>query len=110
MHLQRTIVRRLHWHDDLSRSTGGSPQAMGAIVARQDTSTSERATSLYGSNRVVLTVRMLTVLIAGYVQVAFDPLPASIEHIRGGKLRALGVTTAKRSEALPDIPSVGEHV
>jgi tripartite-type tricarboxylate transporter receptor subunit TctC len=53
---------------------------------------------------------MLTDLIAGHVQIAFDPLPASIEHIRAGKLRALGVTTAKRSEALPDIPSVGEHV
>jgi tripartite-type tricarboxylate transporter receptor subunit TctC len=53
---------------------------------------------------------MLTDLIAGHVQVAFDPLPASIEQIRAGKLRALGVTTAKRSEALPDIPSVGEHV
>jgi tripartite-type tricarboxylate transporter receptor subunit TctC len=53
---------------------------------------------------------MLTDLIAGHVQVAFDPLPASIQHIRAGKLRALGVTTAKRSEALPDIPSVGEHV
>jgi tripartite-type tricarboxylate transporter receptor subunit TctC len=53
---------------------------------------------------------MLTDLIAGHVQVAFDPLPASIEYIRAGKLRALGVTTAKRSEALPDIPSVGEHV
>lgn len=53
---------------------------------------------------------MLTDLLAGHVQVAFDPLPASIAHIRGGKLRALGVTTAKRSDALPDIPSVGEHV
>jgi tripartite-type tricarboxylate transporter receptor subunit TctC len=42
--------------------------------------------------------------------VAFDPLPASIEHIRAGKLRALGVTTAKRSEAVPDIASVGEYV
>jgi tripartite-type tricarboxylate transporter receptor subunit TctC len=53
---------------------------------------------------------MLTDLIAGHVQVAFDPLPASIQHIKAGKLRALGVTTAKRSEALPDIPSVAEHV
>src|SRR5215211_2315610 len=53
---------------------------------------------------------MLTDLIAGHVQVAFDPLPASIEHIRAGKLRALGVTTAKRSEALPDIPSASEYV
>src|SRR5215207_2771274 len=53
---------------------------------------------------------MLTDLIAGQVQVAFDPLPASIEHIRAGKLRALAVTTASRSEALPNIPSANEHV
>jgi tripartite-type tricarboxylate transporter receptor subunit TctC len=53
---------------------------------------------------------MLTDLIAGQVQVAFDPLPASIEHIRAGKLRALAVTTASRSEALPGIPSASESV
>jgi tripartite-type tricarboxylate transporter receptor subunit TctC len=53
---------------------------------------------------------MLTDLIGGQVQVAFDPLPASIEHIRGGKLRALAVTTASRSEALPNIPSASENV
>jgi tripartite-type tricarboxylate transporter receptor subunit TctC len=53
---------------------------------------------------------MLTDLIGGQVQVAFDPLPASIEHIRAGKLRALAVTTASRSEALPNIPSANEHV
>jgi tripartite-type tricarboxylate transporter receptor subunit TctC len=53
---------------------------------------------------------MLTDLIGGQVQVAFDPLPASIEHIRAGKLRALAVTTASRSEALPGIPSASEFV
>ena len=53
---------------------------------------------------------MLTDLIGGQVQVAFDPLPASIAHIRAGKLRALAVTTARRSELLPDIPTVGEFV
>ena len=37
-------------------------------------------------------------------------MPASIEYIRAGKLRALAVTTATRSEALPDIPTVGEFV
>ena len=37
-------------------------------------------------------------------------MPASIEHIRAGKLRALAVTTATRSDALPDIPTVGEFV
>jgi tripartite-type tricarboxylate transporter receptor subunit TctC len=51
---------------------------------------------------------MLTDLIGGQVQVAFDPLPASIEHIRAGKLRVLAVTTASRSEALPGIPSASE--
>jgi tripartite-type tricarboxylate transporter receptor subunit TctC len=53
---------------------------------------------------------MLTDLIGGQVQIAFDPLPASIQHIRAGKLRALAVTTASRSEALPGIPSASEAV
>ena len=50
----------------------------------------------------------ITDLIAGQVQVYFASTPASIESIRAGKLRALAVTTAARSEALPDIPTVGE--
>jgi tripartite-type tricarboxylate transporter receptor subunit TctC len=49
-------------------------------------------------------------LIAGQVQVSFDPLPAAIGHIRTGKLRALAVTTAQRQEALRDLPTVGEFV
>ena len=49
-------------------------------------------------------------LLGGQVQVMFDPIPQSIEYIRAGKLRALAVTTATRSEALPDIPTVGEFV
>ena len=53
---------------------------------------------------------MLTDLIGGQVQIAFDPLPASIEQIRAGKLRALAVTTASRSEALPSIPSASEYI
>ena len=40
----------------------------------------------------------------------FDIMPASIEYIRAGKLRALAVTTATRSEALPDVPTVGDFV
>ena len=52
----------------------------------------------------------LTDLLGGQVQVAFGGLPSSIEHIRTGKLRALAVTTATRSEALPNIPTVGEFV
>jgi tripartite-type tricarboxylate transporter receptor subunit TctC len=52
----------------------------------------------------------LTDLLAGQVQVSFPTMPASIEHIRTGKLRALAVTTAKRSDALPGIPTVGEFL
>ncbi len=49
-------------------------------------------------------------LLPGRVQVMFDNLPSSIEHIRAGRLRALGVTAGKRSEALPDVPTIGETV
>ena len=52
----------------------------------------------------------LTDLISGQVQVMFDNMPSSIEQIRAGKLRALGVTTAKRSPALPDVPTVADTV
>lgn len=52
----------------------------------------------------------LTDLLGGQVQVMFDNLPASIEHIKAGKLRALAVTTDVRSEALPDVPTVGDTV
>ena len=52
----------------------------------------------------------MTDLFGGQVQVMFDPVVSSIAHIRAGKLRALAVTTATRSEALPDIPTVGEFV
>lgn len=52
----------------------------------------------------------LTDLLSGQVQVLFEPLPASIQHIKSGNLRALAVTTSTRSEALPDVPTVGEFV
>jgi tripartite-type tricarboxylate transporter receptor subunit TctC len=52
----------------------------------------------------------LTDLLSGQVQVSFDPLPAAMEFIKSGKLRALAVTTVTRSEALPSIPTVGEFV
>src|SRR4029450_4208337 len=50
----------------------------------------------------------LTDLLGGQVQVMFDNLPSSIEYVRTGKLRALAVTTATRSPALPDIPTLGD--
>ena len=52
----------------------------------------------------------LTDLLAGQVQVYFPTTTAAIEHIRGGRLRALAVTTAMRSNALPDVPTAGDVV
>jgi tripartite-type tricarboxylate transporter receptor subunit TctC len=49
-------------------------------------------------------------VLGGQVQVMLDLMPNSIEHIRAGKLRGLAVTTATRSEELPDIPTVGDFV
>jgi len=52
----------------------------------------------------------LTDLLGGQVQVYFSGVAATLEHIRTGKLRPLAVTTASRSEALPDVPSVADFV
>ena len=52
----------------------------------------------------------LTDLLGGQVQVMFTTMPSTIEYVRAGKLRALAVTTATRSPALPDIPTVGDFV
>ena len=52
----------------------------------------------------------LTDLIAGQVQVMFADTPSSIEHVKAGKLRALAVTTAERSEILPQLPTVSEFL
>lgn len=51
----------------------------------------------------------LTDLLGGQVQLMFDNMPSSIEHVRGGKLRALGVTTTKRSPVLPEVPTIAEQ-
>jgi tripartite-type tricarboxylate transporter receptor subunit TctC len=52
----------------------------------------------------------ITDLLGGQVQVIFGTMPAVIEFIKSGRLRALAVTTAARSEALPDVPTIGEFV
>jgi tripartite-type tricarboxylate transporter receptor subunit TctC len=67
-----------------------------------------------GVNLVVVAYRgggpALIDLLAGQMQVMFEPSISVIEHIRAGKLRALAVTTVNRSELLPDVPTVGEFV
>jgi tripartite-type tricarboxylate transporter receptor subunit TctC len=52
----------------------------------------------------------LTDLLGGQIQVLFATVPSAIEYIRSGQLRALGVTTAARSQALPDVPTIGDFV
>ena len=52
----------------------------------------------------------ITDLMGGTIQVYFSPLPESIGVVKGGKVRALAVTTAKRVPSLPDVPTVGESV
>ena len=49
-------------------------------------------------------------VIGGQVQIFFDGLPTSLEHIRSGKLRPLAVTTATRSDVLPDIPTLSDFL
>jgi tripartite-type tricarboxylate transporter receptor subunit TctC len=52
----------------------------------------------------------LTDMLSGQMHVMFDNMPPSLPHIKAGKLRALGVTTAQRSSVLPDVPTIGETV
>jgi tripartite-type tricarboxylate transporter receptor subunit TctC len=49
-------------------------------------------------------------LLAGQVQFYFSPMPQPIEYVRDGRLRALGVSTATRSDVLPNVPAIGEFV
>ncbi|MCC6533323.1 MAG: tripartite tricarboxylate transporter substrate binding protein [Burkholderiales bacterium] len=49
-------------------------------------------------------------LLAGHVQLLFSDMPPFVPYVKSGKLRALGVTTAKRSPLLPDIPAIAETV
>src|SRR5262249_36643511 len=72
-----------------------------------------RATSPICSNlsfRHTHSAPALTDLLAGQVQVMFADTPSSIEHVKAGKLRALAVTTAERSEILPGVPTVSEFL
>jgi len=86
-----------------SGGSGGTPHVAGELFKM-----------MTGVNMVHVPYRgspqALTDLMAGQVQVMFDVMLSSIEFIRAGRLRALAVTTATRSEALPGVPTVGEFV
>jgi tripartite-type tricarboxylate transporter receptor subunit TctC len=74
----------------------------------------ELLNSLTGAKLVHVPYRgnsgVLTDLLAGRVDLTFDGIAPLLPHIRSGKLRALGVTTAQRSPALPDVPAMGELI
>jgi tripartite-type tricarboxylate transporter receptor subunit TctC len=82
----------------------GSPQHVSAELFKMMTG----ITMLHVPYRGVAPA--LTDLIGGQVQAMFDTTPASIEHIRTGRLRVLGVTTATQSEVLPGIPTIATFV
>jgi tripartite-type tricarboxylate transporter receptor subunit TctC len=80
----------------------GGPDHMGAEYLRLVTGAQMQHIAYRGLNPA------LTDLIGGQVQLVCATLPAAIENIKAGKLRALAVTTAKRAELLPDVPTVAD--
>jgi tripartite-type tricarboxylate transporter receptor subunit TctC len=88
----------------MASAGNGTPQHMAGELFKMMTGVNMVHVPYLGS------AALLTDLLRGEVHVAFDPLLSSIEHVKAGRLRALAVTTATRSEALPDIPTVGEFV
>ncbi|AMA57804.1 Bug family tripartite tricarboxylate transporter substrate binding protein [Bradyrhizobium sp. CCGE-LA001] len=82
----------------------GSPQHMAAELFKMMTGIEMMHVRYRGS------AALLTDLVRGEIQLAFDPIFSSLEHVKSGTLRALAVTTATRAPALPDIPAVGEVV
>jgi len=87
--------------------------ASGVIVGPSHVS-GELFKMMAGTDMLLVSYRgmapAVTDLLGGQVQVMFNSLPASIEYIRAGTLRALAVTTATRSETLPGIPTMGEFL
>jgi len=88
----------------MATSGNGSPQDITGEFFMMKTGTKMVKVPYHGGAPAI------TDLMGGQVQVYFSPLPESIAVIKAGKVRALAVTTAKRSAALPDVPTVGESV
>src|SRR2546421_540516 len=89
---------------NLASSGTGTPQHLYGELFMQMTGISMVHVPYRGSPQ------SLTGLLGGEVQAMFDTLSTSIEHIKAGRLRALGVTSAARAESLPDVPALSETV
>jgi tripartite-type tricarboxylate transporter receptor subunit TctC len=88
----------------MASSGNGSPQHIAGTFFQMKTGIQMVHVPYHGGAPAI------TDLMAGQVQVYFSPLPESMAVIKAGKVRALAVTTAARSAALPDVPTVGESV
>jgi tripartite-type tricarboxylate transporter receptor subunit TctC len=89
---------------NIASGTIGGPGHVAAELFKMMTGTDMLLVSYRGGGPALVD------LLSGQMQVMFPTMPAVIEYIRAGRLRALAVTTATRSDALPDIPTVGEFV
>ena len=88
----------------MATSGNGSPQHITGAFFMLKTGTKMVFVPYHGGAPAI------TDLMGGQIQVYFSPLPESMAVIKAGKVRALAVTTAKRSPVLPDVPTVGESV
>jgi Tripartite tricarboxylate transporter family receptor len=108
--LERTLLEKLRKIEALHAGTkiGGEREAAKRAAER----IRARLEELRGREKEVVLLYSLPEidLLGGQVQVLFNVTSPLIEYIRTGKLRALGVTASTRSEALPDIPTVGDFV
>ena len=94
-----TVKQNLHGKISMGSGGNGSPAHVTGELFKMMTGVNLTHVPYRGAGPAI------TDLLGGQIQVTFTDMAASIEYIRAGKLRALAVTTATRSEALPDIPT-----
>ncbi|MBV7483340.1 tripartite tricarboxylate transporter substrate binding protein [Bordetella sp. BOR01] len=106
VHSVTEFIRYSQTHDDLTfaSSGNGTSQHLSAETFRMATGAKYQHVPYKGSAPAV------TDLLGGHVDLMFDNLPSAAPNIRAGKLRALGVTSAQRNPAFPDIPAIAETV
>lgn len=106
VHSVAEFIRYSQTHDDLTfaSSGNGTSQHLAAETFRMATGAKYQHVPYKGSAPAV------TDLLGGHVDLMFDNLPSAAPNIRAGKLRPLGVTSAQRNPAFPDIPAIAETV